>query len=136
MLPPSLRPLIWTLLLNPRAPIEIPRGPSLPRARFEQLKTLVESALCERGLDENERKRRQRFRDPLDPGMPALVLADEWQGAPPSLGMPVAIDASAMLYHNRLIASPSQAGYPVYYTVASVTTLGGVALRPPSQFIH
>jgi hypothetical protein len=130
-LPKSIRPLLWTLLLNPTAAIEVPSGPALPRSRFEALKELVETALYGwRGLDETERKTRQRLRDPLDPGKPALVLADEWRGPPASVGMDAAINATAMVWKHQVIAGPSQAGHPVHYTVASVGTTGEVVLEP------
>jgi hypothetical protein len=130
-LPKSLRPLLWTLLLNPAAAVEIPPGPALPRPRFEALKGLVETALyAGHGLDENERKTRQRLRDSLDPGRPALVLVDEWTGPPASVGMEVAINATAMVWDRRVVASPSQAGYPVHYTVASMDTEGEIVLEP------
>jgi hypothetical protein len=131
-LPASLRSLLWTLLLNPKAPIEVPAGPALPREAFRELKDLVATALyARRGLPEPERKRRQRRIQALDTPEPALVLADDWQGAtPPAVGMPAAINATEMVWQQRVVAGPSAAGQPVHYTVASVLADGRPALRP------
>jgi hypothetical protein len=128
-LPKTLRPLIWTLLLNPKANVELPAGASLPRPLFEELKRLVETSLYSNGLGD-DRKARQRRQQSIDPSGQALLVADEWRGAPPFVGMPAAIDATAMVWDQRLIAGPSQAGHPVTYTVASVSTAGKVALEP------
>jgi hypothetical protein len=132
-LPESLQPVVWTLVLNPKAEIEIPEGPKLPRPVFDECIALVESGVAAighpgDGLSENEKKRRQRARARLDPG-PCFILADEWRGGAPTLGMAVSVDATAMLA-GRVIASPSQAYRPVHYTVASVTDSKRVVLQP------
>jgi hypothetical protein len=141
-LPASIRPIMWTLILNPLIEPKIASGRRLSEVQFDEFIALTEQTLYMdyswRGLlDNTTRTRRSRYRQRLDPGRAALLPAASWSGGAPTVGMPVSVNATAMMREGVVHATPNQAFWPVHSTVASVMDSGCVILEPlpfPKRF--